>query len=66
MACEILCAEDNDLEKVLLENEDFLDRIFGFFFEVGKINLLLANVVVKVAKSLTSSKTEIILNYLKI
>jgi len=46
VACEILCAENNDIELVLLENEDLLDRIFGFF-EAPKINLLLANLVVK-------------------
>jgi serine/threonine-protein phosphatase 6 regulatory subunit 3 len=64
VACELLCAENNDIERVLLENEDLLDRIFGFF-EAPKINLLLANLVVKVAKAITSSKMEPMLNYLK-
>jgi len=64
VSCELLCAEDNDIERVLLENEELLDRIFGFF-DSPKINLLLANVVVKVAKTITSSKTETMLNYLK-
>jgi len=64
VACELLCAENNDIERVLLENEDLLDRIFGFF-EAPKINLLLANLVVKVSKAITSSKMEPMLNYLK-
>jgi hypothetical protein len=64
VACELLCAENHDIERVLLENEDLLDRIFAFF-ESPKINLLLANLVVKVAKSITSSKMEPMFNYLK-
>jgi len=64
VACELLCAENSDIERILLENEDLLDRIFGFF-EAPKINLLLANVVVKVSKAITASKTEHMLNYLK-
>jgi serine/threonine-protein phosphatase 6 regulatory subunit 3 len=64
VACELLCAENNEIERVLLDNEDLLDRIFGFF-EASKINLLLANLVVKVAKAITSSKMEPMLNYLK-
>jgi len=64
VSCELLCAENNEIERVLLENEDLLDRIFGFF-QSPKINLLLANLVVKVAKAITSSKMEPMLNYLK-
>jgi len=57
-------AENNDIERVLLENEELLDRIFAFF-EAPKINLLLSNLVVKVAKTITSSKMEPMFNYLK-
>jgi len=64
VSCELLCAENNEIERVLLDNEDLLDRIFGFF-ESAKINLLLANLVVKVAKAITSSKMEPMLYYLK-
>uniref|UniRef100_A0A6B2L125 Serine/threonine-protein phosphatase 4 regulatory subunit 3-like central domain-containing protein n=1 Tax=Arcella intermedia TaxID=1963864 RepID=A0A6B2L125_9EUKA len=64
VACEILSSDIAEIERVLIENEEFLDRIFRFY-ENPKINLLLSNLVVKVAKSLITSKVEPMVGILK-
>uniref|UniRef100_A0A6B2L1J0 Serine/threonine-protein phosphatase 4 regulatory subunit 3-like central domain-containing protein n=1 Tax=Arcella intermedia TaxID=1963864 RepID=A0A6B2L1J0_9EUKA len=64
VACEILCSEVNDIEMVLMKDTTMLNRIFDFF-KKKKINLLLANLVLKIAKTLTITKTELIFKYLQ-
>lgn len=64
VACEILCAGATKLENSVVENEENLERLFGFFEET-KINLLLANCVVKVINALLNSKPKEITTYLK-
>jgi hypothetical protein len=64
VACELLCSQNQDIEKILIENEDLLDRIFGFY-EAPRINLLLSNLVVKITKTITASRMEPMFAYLR-
>ena len=57
MACELLCCGVEAMDQTLIEHKENLERLFGFF-EENKINLLLANCVVRVINALLTTKSK--------
>eukprot|EP01125_Pyxidicula_operculata_P005369 TRINITY_DN191_c2_g1_i1.p1 TRINITY_DN191_c2_g1~~TRINITY_DN191_c2_g1_i1.p1 ORF type:complete len:575 (+),score=158.40 TRINITY_DN191_c2_g1_i1:43-1767(+) len=64
VACEILCSEVDTVLNALLNNTEVLDKIYGFFSRPN-VNLLLANLVVRIIATLLASKPKESLAYLK-
>lgn len=64
VACEIICSEVPEIDRVLMKSPEHLGKIYSFF-DRPNINFLLANLVVKVLGTLLSSKIKDSLDYLK-
>lgn len=55
MACEILTAEVDEIERELVGSPELLDSLFGFFSTVN-VNVLLANLVIRTIGTLMNTR----------
>lgn len=63
VACEILTAEVDEIERELVNNHDLLSLLFGFFAK-EQVNVLLANLVIRTIGSLMNTRLPSVCNFI--